>query len=217
MWPPDAALWYLYAVFILALISPIFIILFKNNKTGWFFILIIIILINRLNFVSATWAVTFRDYGYIGNVLAYFPSYLVGAYYGMHIKGASCAEQFKYVVTILFTALIFDGLYSGFLCGITIKMLPILILYSFPVTGYMKSKRIFKITFLMYAMHQPVIADGLVFVRDVISRITPYAFISNILTRITFLALNIVVAGIIYLGLKKFAPKVLEILTGGRS
>ena len=35
VWPPLPSFWYIYAVFLFSLLSPVFLVLFRNEKTGW--------------------------------------------------------------------------------------------------------------------------------------------------------------------------------------
>lgn len=216
-WPPNGALWYLYAVFVLALFSPIFLIIFKNRKIGLVVCLIILVALNHLGFSSNSMIVAFRSYGYIGNIFSYFPSYVVGAYCGMHSEELSAEEQLRNVLAVVFVALVFDGLYSGFLYGIIIRMLPMFLLYLFPVPSCMSDRSIYKLTFLIYAVHMPIISDIAIPVRNFISQITPYAYISNLGTRMICLSIDCILAAILYTGLKRFSPKMLGVLTGGRT
>lgn len=135
----------------------------------------------------------------------------------MHMNGFSDISQLKYVLLILFTAMIFEGVYHGFLYEITIRMMPIFLLYLFPVMPFMRERGIYKLTFLIYAVHQPVKNDVTEYLRKLIAAVTPYAFASNIGTRILCLGIDFMIAGMIYSCLKKFAPKVLDVLTGGRT
>lgn len=216
-WPPDGALWYLYAVFVLALISPIFIIIFKNKSIGLLSVMVLMIAVYRLNLLSDSMVVAFRSYGYIGNVLYYFPSYIIGAYYGIHTNEASNDKELKYILAILFMAMFIEGLYSGFFYDVTKKVMPVLLLYLFPIIPCLKERKIYRLSFLIYAVHHPITSDILVFLRKIIRIITPYACISNVITRIICLGVDFVIAGIVYAILEKFAPKILSILTGGRA
>ncbi|MCI8994538.1 MAG: hypothetical protein HFI30_02450 [Lachnospiraceae bacterium] len=152
-----------------------------------------------------------------GQYFMLFSPYIVGAYYGMHTKESSNAQQLKYVLAMLFTAMLLEGLYDGFLHDITGKMMPILLLYLFPVIPCMKDRKIYKLSFLIYAIHHPIISDVLRPLRKLFSALTPYACISNIGTRVICLGIDFVIAGILYYFLQKFAPKVLSLLTGGRA
>lgn len=216
-WPPVGALWYLYAVFILAFFSPILLFLFKNKRIGLALILAIVVLGYRMGFMSSPAVIAFQSYGYMGNILSYFPSYIVGAYCGIHSEESSSEEQLRNALAVVFIAMVFDGLYNNFLYGMSIRMMPIFLLYLFPVLPCMKKKRIYKLSFLVYAVHGPVISDFANLIRNIISKVTPYAIVSNLGTRIICLCIDFVVAGVLFVALKRFAPKVLNVLMGGRS
>ncbi len=112
--------------------------------------------------------------------------------------------------------MLFEGLYGGFFYATVIRLLPIFMLYLFPVILCMKGRKIYKLTFLIYAIHQPIIIDFVVYIRGFILKITPYAFICNLGARIIFLGIDFILASVIYIIFKKYVPKVLGVLTGGR-
>ena len=82
MWPLNGAMWYLYAIFLLALISPIFLLIFKNKKVGWCLVLATIIFLAANGNITNELFIRIVNHGFVGNIFFYFPSYLVGAFYG---------------------------------------------------------------------------------------------------------------------------------------
>ena len=45
LWPPLGVFWYIYTVFLFALLSPVFLLLFRGKKTAWVSVVILIILL----------------------------------------------------------------------------------------------------------------------------------------------------------------------------
>lgn len=198
-WPPAGQLWYLYAVFLLALLSPIFLLIFKKKKVGiltpWFLVLVIVILTYRIWFLSSDIAIAFRTYGYIPNILMYFPAYIVGAFYGYFVKDGD-DSSLKYCVSMIFVAFMFEGLYEGITFDILIRMLPIFILYLFPIREFMVDRKVYKLSFLVYALHQLFKGECLGCIRNFISQIIPYAIVSNVFGRFLYLFVVIGIASV---------------------
>lgn len=215
-WPLDGAMWYVYAIFLLALLSPIFLLIFKNEKVGWSIVLILII------FWATRWKIhnpqflKVFGYGYVANICSYLPSYIVGAFFGKFYSQLNEQKSLAYILSILFMAFLLQGAFPDFLYDITIRMMPILALALLPVVSSVKDVWVYKLTFLMYAMHQPLIGDIKPHIYNLYARVSIPASVSNVLTRIIILSIDICLSAVIYVVLKKFAPKVLNTLTGGR-
>lgn len=214
VWPLDGALWYVYAVFILALFSPILIILFSNRKLGWISVIAIV--------VFSSWSmdsVFFKPittYGYIISILHYFPAYLVGSFYGKFSNDLQKTDSLMYIISMILIAFLFDSSIPEFLNRISFLMLPIMILYLLPEIPQLNDKRIYRLSFLIYAIHQPLIEDVRENLVQLVTRGVPVS-IGNILIRVLVFPATVGLSLLIYKLLYKFTPKLLSVLTGGRS
>lgn len=217
MWPLDGALWYMYAVFLMALLSPVLLILFKNKKIAWIAIFWLILLVESRQRVSNSVLIEIINYGYVDNILYYLPCYLIGAFYGKFYDENSKVDELVYIVLALAAAWLLEGTFGGIFSKIALKALPIAIIYLLPMYPFLTNRRIYKLTFLIYAMHMPLIGDVWPFICNTLyPKVVMPVFGYNILTRIIILGIDIGLAALIYFVLKRFAPKVLDLLTGGR-
>ena len=90
-------------------------------------------------------------------------------------------------------------------------------IFVFPVAPWMENRKIYKLSFLLLALHQAVISLSVGKIRAVTAMITPYIFIANLTGRIFGVALCLAAAGLLRAVLLKISPKLLQVLTGGRS
>ena len=212
-YPLNGPLWFVYAIFIMSLFSPILLFLFKNRKVGWCLILCITV------FIQANGYEHIPDSKYLfPNIVYYLPSYLVGAFCGMFIKDIKFIGLSKYILSICLLAFLLAGLLPTFLGSIIIKTMPFVLVFLFPFTGKLKDKEIYNLTFLIYAFH------GILPYRSISNDIVHKFFkmhmpisILNITERVTGLLLVAMVSALVYTITKKYAPKILAILSGGRS
>lgn len=215
-WPIDGAMWYVYAVFLMALISPILLLLFKNKKIGWFFILAVVILVEVREQISNPVIIQIITHGYVSNILFYLPCYLVGAFYGKFSDENTGSDFLIYTLSVIFMAFLLEGISNGMLSRTTIKMMPMAILYLLPLYSVLKDKKIYKFSFLMYAIHQPLIGDLWSPVIRFYGKVALPASVYNVFTRVVILLIDMTLAALIYMVLKRFLPKTLKCLTGNR-
>lgn len=78
-----------------------------------------------------------------------------------------------------------------------------------------EGKKAYRISFLVYAIHQPLL-EFRRFLIPAVSKI-PYAFFASLTLRFLFIIIIIAAAAFIHFVLGKIAPKLLNIVTGGRS
>ena len=213
LWPPLGAFWYIYTVFLLALLSPIFLILFKTEKIGWFSSIALILM---LYIFWSHLCIGNGNAHYTGNIKAFFPSYVIGAFFGHIYDDSTIQKKIKYAVSFLLVAVLLDDNISFLLHKMAISVLPILMLLLLPVPEWCKRRNVYRLTFLMYATHQSIISLSIGKIRDFIHAIVPYVSIVNIMGRILCLFLIIAVNAGIHAVLRRFVPKALKLLTGGR-
>lgn len=95
-WPPDGALWYLYAVFLLALLAPVILLIYERAGRCRGFCLTFAAILFFYWLQSADFASAFCQYGYVNNILRYMPSYLLGAYFGFYCTQASEIDNLRF-------------------------------------------------------------------------------------------------------------------------
>jgi len=214
IWPPLGAFWYVYAVFLLALLSPIFLLLFRNRKVGWFAVLALILLLYLF------WDVLFIGNGqshYTGNIKMHFPAYLIGAYCGsIYDETRTTDSVLRSVVGFLLAGALLDGLIDKLLLNMSISVLPMLILFLIPVPERWKNRYVYRCSFLIYATHQSIISVSINRIWQVLYAVFHSVFAANLFGRILCILLIIAVNMGIHAVMSRFTPRTLRVLTGGR-
>lgn len=213
IWPPLGAFWYIYAIFLLSLLSPVFLLLFRSEKCGWFSTVILIIL---LYVYGSNLSINDGNYYYIGNIKAYFPAYLIGSFFGHIYEKSSIWQKLKYVVLFLLIGILLDPVIRKLLANMTIAVMPVLILFLLPIPAWYKNRKLYHLNFLIYATHQSIISLSINPIRALILALIPYISIANILGNILCILLIIAVNAGIHTFMSHFTPKTLKLLTGGR-
>lgn len=217
MFPYDGALWYVYAVFIMAVLSPILLVLFKNKKIGFAVITALFILNSIRGTVTNPYIIKVITWGYIGNILNYFPAYLIGAFYGKFYDEVKQEYSLAYVFVFLFVSLCIEGRWGYIVVSTLTSILPFMLWTQLPTMQSLRNLKIYNLTFLMYAIHQPIINDIVYKLYDLFSRIRIPISITNIVMRLIILASVVAVSAIIYFVLNRICPKLLKVLCGGRA
>lgn len=215
-WPPDGPLWYIYAIFILALLSPAVYLIIKNKKYGKYFVLLVTLIdlfIIRYNFKSF---LSFATYGYVGNILTYLPAYLIGAYWGAHEKEIENDEKGKMFLFYIIGGIVLNQIIPSYFSCCTKSLLPLLLIFYMPDLTFLRKSKIVNISFVMYAIHYIFDWKVAPIIRNFLIEKFKYAFVADNVTRIMILALVIGVAYVICLLCGKFVPGFLKVLTGGR-
>lgn len=216
MWPSDGALWYVYAIFIMAILSPILLILFKNKKTAFCSVIIIFLILNARWMIKNQFLINIMEWGYIENILSYLPAFLMGAFYGKFHDEIKTENSLIYIVLLLFVSFCIEGILGQVMSSSLMLMLPLMMLFEMPAVPFLTDLKIYKLTFIMYAVHQSVISDVKKILSDIIYYLNIPAFLGNILIRLEILLLVIVLSALIYLVLNRIAPSFLKLLCGGR-
>lgn len=214
VWPPMPAFWYIYAVFLLSLLSPIFLILFRNEKIGWVSSATVIVLL------YVFWSNIHIGNGYphyTGNIKSFFPAYVVGAFYGHIYDDSTIQRKLKYMAAFLVVGILLTPAVENLLSHMAIAIMPMFILFVVPVPEWMKNRKLYRLNFLIYATHQAIISLTNARIRNVLLSMIPYVSIANILGRILCILVIIAVNFGIHALMSRFTPKTLKLLTGGRS
>lgn len=213
VWPPLPSFWYIYAVFLFSLLSPVFLVLFRNEKTGWVSSVALIVLL------YVFWAKIHIGNGYphyTGNIKSFFPAYVVGAFYGHIYDNSTIQSKLKYMAAFLVVGVLLTPAVDNLLSHMAIAILPMFILFVVPVPECMKNRKLYRLNFLIYATHQAIISLTNARIRNVLLSLIPYVSIANILGRILCILVIIAVNIVIHALMTRFTPKTLKLLTGGR-
>ena len=213
LWPPLGVFWYIYTVFLFALLSPILLVLFRNRKIAWLSVVVLIVLL------YVYWDQLYIGNGkrhYTGNIKSFFPAYLIGAFYGHIYDDSTVRQKLKYSVGFLLVAAVFNGVVKQLLYHMTVSVLPTLILFLLPVPEWSKNRKLYRLNFLIYATHPSIISVSINPIRTLVLTVIPFISAANILGRILCILLIIAVNAVIHAVMNKFAPGTLKLLTGGR-
>lgn len=213
--PPNGALWYVYAVFILALLSPIILLLFKNKYIGFISIISVPLVSYALAVYNSDIVGNFINYGYVKNIINYLPAYFFGAFCGYYYNKMNKHNVYGYCLIAVLVMLFANSIMNGLFTYTIIRILPIAIITLIPINE--NKTRVFHTTFLIYCIHQTiqVLIRNKLF--DTILKYVNSIFIANVIYILLTLTIVILVAYLIYKVLNRFAPKVLALLTGGRA
>lgn len=214
-WPPDGALWYVYSIFILACCSYVLLPLLSNSKIGG--VAVFICFFACYFFCNTSNAVisSIVSYGYLGNVLVYLPAYILGAYIGLHFDNKT--SMVTLCVSLLLVGFIFSAYMGDSIGFVLAKCLPSLVILLFSLPVIKGESTVYKVTFLVYALHQPLLGTLGSAIRNCVSCI-PSMAVANISFRVFYCLVIFGLAIALYYFLKKMnAPFVTSLLTGGRA
>lgn len=212
-WPPDGALWYVYAVFLLAVLSPP-LLLFRRKRAAQIGVVIMVLAVYLLGAANLPPLETLRSYGCLNNIWMYLPAYLIGAYYGAF--GLASPRALGLLAVLLGGAVVLTPFCPGILPEMALRVLPTALLCLLPVDRIRGTARVYRLSFLMYALHEPLIPFVLRPMRQVLAQLLPYAAAVDLSGRVLYLAFDIALAAAMYVALQKVCPKLLRALTGGR-
>jgi len=220
VWPVDAALWYVYGVFLLALLSPLVFLIIKRKTLGWVLIIVIMLLTEARDKIDIPAFKAVLHYGYVENIVYFFPAYFTGAFYGYHFKNAS-SDCLFYLVPALLIAFLFNNMIDNLFFNISLMVLPVALIFLLPPIRFLENRKVYRLSFLMYALHQPLIWKLSPFVLDFytnyISKILTSAALASVLTRLILLGIDMGIAALIYFVFSRLSPRFLAMLSGGRA
>ena len=214
IWPPLGAFWYIYTIFLFAVfLSPVLLLLFRDQKIGWLSVLVLIVLL----YIFWDWLTIGNGrYHYTGNIKSHFPSYIIGAYCGRIYQEKDSGLIFRCLAGFLLAGALLDGPVSMLLYNISCAVLPMLILFALPIPERWKNKTVYRCTFLIYATHQSIISISIHRIWHVLYSLFHSVFAANLLGRTLCILLIIAVNMGIHALMSRCTPKTLRVLTGGR-
>lgn len=216
-WPPDGALWYVYAVFCLSLLSFLGFPLAKYRHQVFYIILLLFPALHYMTNQISAGNTSYLGYGYLGNIISYLPSYLIGSFFGSIGRD----ESTNYLRKLALPALLIIPLAverPELIAWCELRLLPILLLYAGPTSGRITTvtiQPIQNLTFIMYAIHQPFLIICGSQLRSLVEKDFLHPLISNVLYRVVVLACVILISRLIRMIVSKASPTLLKLFTGG--
>ncbi len=211
---PDGPLWYVYAVFVLALFSPLMLVFLKDKKTGFIYTTTgALFVIPAVQHIMPRY---FMDETFVANILWYLPAYLFGAYFGrFYSDGSDKAQVYEKCVAIIFFSMLADIVIPDQMNTITTCIMPIFLLFSCPSSEWLVQSSLPSMSFVLYALHIPLMR----FTAGPAFNIAYHLYFASAITTagsILVLVFDLIFVVIFFTTLQKFAPRTLSILTGGR-
>ncbi len=214
-WPPNAPLWYIYAIFLLAFLTPLLWILLRGRKTGVIAAFVLAVGAHILLKSESEALANNPSFANFINILTYMPAYFFGAYFGLHADDGE-HEQLQYALLILIAALLLNPFLDDLFFTFARQLLPVLMLYLCPVSERFAASPLTGLTFLFYTMHSLFVGNIADAVRGLMMKITPYAWVTSLVGRLATIPAVILAAWVAWRILSAVSPKLLGILTGGR-
>ena len=218
LWPLNGPLWYVYVVFLLALLlSPVLLLMFSSKRSAWISTFAMLILIRFLKQTSIEPVRIVVSYGLFSRILTYLPAYMIGAYYGRFYEKNRMPESMVYSLAVVLFAYLLDFKISGFFTDMVVMTLPMVLIFIFPSIPKLENRKIYGYTFLIYALHHPFIVDLKGFIDEGLAWIPIPVTILNIFEHLLILAVSVLLAAGLSKLLEKLSPKILAVITGGRT
>ena len=131
LWPLNGPLWYVYVVFLLALLlSPVLLLMFSSKRSAWISTFAMLILIRFLKQTSIEPVRIVVSYGLFSRILTYLPAYMIGAYYGRFYEKNRMPESMVYSLAVVLFAYLLDFKISGFFTDMVVMTLPMVLILS---------------------------------------------------------------------------------------
>ena len=218
LWPLNGPLWYVYVVFLLALLlSPVLLLMFSSKRSAWISTFAMLILIRFLKQTSIEPVRIVVSYGLFSRILTYLPAYMIGAYYGRFYEKNRMPESMVYSLAVVLFAYLLDFKISGFFTDMVVMTLPMVLIFIFPSIPKLENRKIYGYTFLIYALHHPFIVDLKGYIDEGMALIPIPVTILNIFEHMLILAVSVLLAAGLSKLLEKLSPKILAVITGGRT
>lgn len=218
LWPLNGPLWYVYVVFLLALLlSPVLLLMFSSKRSAWISTFAMLILIRFLKQTSIEPVRIVVSYGLFSRILTYLPAYMIGAYYGRFYEKNRMPESMVYSLAVVLFSYLLDFKISGFFTDMVVMTLPMVLIFIFPSIPKLENRKIYGYTFLIYALHHPFIVDLKGFIDEGLAWIPIPVTILNIFEHLLILAVSVLLAAGLSKLLEKLSLKTLAVLTGGRT
>lgn len=223
--PFDGPLWYMLAIFALALLAPLFIRIFKNHRKWIIFLIAIYVASYYMTSVKCAELINFTDFGwYIERLIRYIPNYFTGAIVAMHFENIieNYSKKTNILAIIIFLIsiiLIGQNILNSNLIWIVNRIQPFLIWYI--ILPHKKEipnklKLLYSSSFIIYAMHIFIINKYDELSKIITIKPSDLCGIETIIFRLFMALVVILLCVILWYVLKKITPKTLNVLTGGR-
>ncbi len=200
-YPPDGPLWYMYCIFLLALISPLFLRVLKKYP--------LVVITSSAIICNLILHNNSFDDGYIVNLLHFFPIWLLGG--ALAQKGVNNKEL---CIMILVSCISFKGELYNYVFYV-VELLIILILISTHRKLSITERNIYRCSFLMYVIHGPIIEVFGKTVKELLFSLIGNSFITIIISKIIFLIICITICVVFYYVFKR-NKRIVNIITCNR-
>lgn len=212
-WPYDFPLWYIYVVFLCALLSPIIYMLLRNKEIGFAILVLLSVLCFCIPLSQNDMVRKISGYGLMPQILTNMSAYLFGVYLGIH--GRDVIHDLELCLAMLLCAFIINSYYEGFLVFYTIKIIPVFLILLLPSRFTIKNYKLINLSFLIYAMHA-FTGKPLKVIYPYVAQVFPSATFVNVFRRGFSVFFNIVCAYVVWMILAKVSPSLLSWITGNR-
>ena len=217
-WPPNGPLWYLYAAFALALLSPLLLLLFRGRPLwGWLGVLALCLGSMALRRCWDGAVLSLLSRGYVWNIAAYLPAYLIGSFYGAYAPAGDRPGALWYALSGVLLCAVLEPLLPGGTEEMGLQSLPMALLVLLPLPRRLWDRPVYRLGFLMYCLHRPLVDFACHRVRGLLARFTDSAAALNLCGRLAGLGLTLAAAWLLAAPLRRAAPRLLRLLTGGRT
>lgn len=215
--PPDGPLWYMCAIFYLAILSPLFYPLVKNKKIGIITILLVLAGSRYITTTKYSPLAAIGQYGRVKNVFLYLSAYFSGLYFGLHHEENDLKTVLKLLACTLVIGFTLDLAWDGTLRFTVLRIMPVLLLYTFPVIENEHFCKYASGSFLIYAMHAATKWGRITRIRRIfLLPVSESAWFLNLFARLGALAFTIGVCCVLWALGSLFCPFLLKLFTGGR-
>ena len=217
LWPLNGPLWYVYVVFLLALLfTPVLLVLFSNKKLAWISTLVLFVVFQLLKHTACEPVRLVVDYGLFSRILTYLPAYMIGAYYGRFYDNNKLTESLIYSVSAVLLSLLLDYKINGFFNDMVVMALPMILIFVLPSIPRLENRKIYRYSFLIYVLHHPLIVDLKGIIDAGVAMIPLPVTVLNVFEHMIILSASVLLAIGISKLLEKISPKILAVITGGR-
>lgn len=219
-WPVNGPMWYVYAVFLLAIISPLYMPLFSKRIIGELTLLFLTVISFTYGHFEEWFglkSIGILNYGYIPNIMMYLPSYVAGIFCGRFYESKNLRTPMVATLILLGVGFALNGVSQGAAYSSAFQAIPLIGVFSIEIHKAFTGKRVFKLTFLVYALHAIIIA----FTREIVSqsflKLNIPLTVANLCLHCCVLGIDILAACIIYVLVRRLSSKLLFVITGGRA
>lgn len=224
--PADGPLWYILALLIFIMPSPLIVKLKNKKKLSIIALLIILAIVELREFNYIGTIIRIDDWWWHGNMLGYIPAYAIGTFIGLNYSETIIQERYntKIMSIIGMIIIVISIVLIKYLKIYANSQFYIYIIFAIGLWIAVSSKVFVKRTptflscsFFIYAMHQPILIPIVSKITKIIIGNTTIYGYQFIIIRLINVLIIFIISWIIHNVLKKYLPqKIYLALSGGR-